>query len=97
MLVKVVDYGKKESDDENLEDLNYVKYKVSGLDEDSQKKLIENLDEETEIVSGYLMIMVYYKKEYFPFGSNDAAIKPEDFIARDEIEMTVFLSAVLEE
>lgn len=97
MLVKVVDYGKKESDYENLEDLNYVKYKVSGLDEDSQNKLIENLDEETEIVSGYLMVTVYYKKEYFPFGSNDAAIKLEDFIARDEIEMTIFLSAVLEE
>ncbi|PKL68560.1 MAG: hypothetical protein CVV28_00110 [Methanobacteriales archaeon HGW-Methanobacteriales-1] len=97
MLVKVVDYGKKKSDYENLEDLNYVKYKVSGLDEDSQNKLIDNLDEETEIVSGYLMVTVYYKKEYFPFGSNDAAIKPEDFIARDEIEMTIFLSAVLEE
>lgn len=97
MLVKVVDYGKKESDDEKVDDLNYVKYKVSGLDEDSQKRLIKALDEETEIVSGYLIITVYYNKEYFPFGSDDAAIKPEDFIARDEIEMTVFLSAVLEE
>ena len=76
-----------------LEDLNYVKYRVSGLDSDYQKKLIDKLEEETEIIADDLIITVLYKKEYFPFGSDEAAVKIDDFIARDEIEMTVFLSS----
>ncbi len=95
MLVKVFDYGIKEFEDS--ESLNYVKYKVSGLDSNYQKKLIEKLEEETEIIADDLIITVLYKKEYFPFGSDEATVKIDDFIARDEIEMTVFLSSLLEE
>ena len=95
MLVKVFDYGIKEFEDS--EDLNYVKYRVSGLDSDYQKKLMEKLEEETEIIADDLIITVLYQKEYFPFGSDEASVKIDDFIARDEIEMTVFLSGLLEE
>lgn len=95
MKVKVFDYGIKKFEDS--EDLNYVKYKVSGLGTDYQKKLIEKLEEETEIVGDDLIITVLYQKEYFPFGSDEATLKIDDFIARDEIEMTVFLSSLLEE
>jgi hypothetical protein len=92
MQVNVVDYGFIEE-----KNLNYVKYKVSGLDGLSQKKLMDRLEEETEIVSGELIIAVYFEKEYFPFGSEEAEIRMDDFIAREEIEMTVFLSSVLED
>lgn len=94
MIVKVVDYGLKKQD---ARDLTFVKYKVTDIGSDSQKKLIDRLEEETEIISGDLYVTVYYEKEYFPFGSSEAAIKLEDFIARDEIEMNVFLSSVLED
>lgn len=95
MQVKVFDYGIKEFKDS--ENMNYVKYKVSGLDSDYKKKLIDKLEEETEIVADDLIITVLYQKEYFPFGSDEASVKIDDFIARDEIEMTVFLSGLLEE
>lgn len=94
MIVKVVDYGLK---NEDAGDLTFVKYKVTDIDADSQKKLMERLEEETEVVTDDLFITVYYEKEYFPFGSSEAAIKMDDFIARDEIEMNVFLSSVLED
>ena len=93
--VKVVDYGINKS--QNDEKLYHVKYKVTGLDNNLQKKLIERLEEETESSEDDLIITVYYAPEYFPFGSDEASIRMGDFIARDEIEMTVFLSGVLED
>ena len=92
MQVKVVNYGF--NDEKNL---NFVNYRVSGLNEDSQKKLIDRLEEETEISSGELVVTVFFEKEYFPFGSEEAVIRMDDFIAREEIEMNVFLSSVLED
>lgn len=92
LQVKVSNYGFDEE-----KELNYVKYRVTDIDSISQKKLIDNLEEETEVISGDLFIMVYFEKEYFPFGSHEASIRMDDFIAREEIEMTVFLSSVLED
>ncbi len=92
MKVNVSDYGF-----EAEKNLNFVKYRVYGLDPDAQKKLMDALEEETEIFSGDLIITVYFEKEYFPFGSDEAKIRMDDFIAREEIEMTVFLSSVLED
>jgi hypothetical protein len=92
MKVNVSDYGF-----EAEKNLNYVKYQVSGLDSTSQKKLMDNLEEETEIAADDLIITVYFEKEYFPFGSEEAKIRMDDFLAREEIEMTVFLSSVLED
>ncbi|MCK9151207.1 DUF5750 family protein [Methanobacterium alcaliphilum] len=92
MQVKVLDYGFDEE-----KELNYVKYRVIDIDSISQKKLMDELEEETEIISGELVLTVYFEKEYFPFGSQEATIRMDDFIAREEIEMTVFLSGVLED
>ena len=58
--------------------------------------LNENLDEETSIGEGILKIRLYFK-EVFPFQSEVAKIRLDDFIAREEIEMNVFLSSFLDD
>lgn len=92
MRVKVFDYGFDEGACRN-----YVKYRVSGLDPESIAKLQKRLEEDTEIEGDDMIITVYYEREYYPFGSEEARIRMEDFIAREEIEMTVFLTSVLQD
>ncbi len=92
MQVKVIDYGFKEEIE-----LNYVRYRVSGLDKKSLEKVYTSLEEEMEIDSQDLIITLYFPPEYYPFGSNEAQLRLQDFISREEIEMTVFLSSILEE
>jgi len=92
LKVKVEDFGFRED-----RGMNYVRYRVSGLDEELTEKLIERLDEDTERDEGDLIITVFYEREYFPFGSEESKVKMEDFIAREEIETMVFLSSVLED
>ena len=38
-----------------------------------------------------------FPDKYYPFGSDVAKFRLEDFIAREEIEMMVFLSSFLED
>nr|WP_255772585.1 DUF5750 family protein [Methanothermobacter sp. K4] len=92
MQVKVEDFGFSED-----KCMNYVLYRVSDIDDDVRKKLMERLEEDTEEDNGDLLITVFYAPEYFPFGSEEAKVRMDDFIAREEIEMTVFLSSVLED
>jgi len=92
LKVKVEDFGFDEG-----ACMNYVRYRVSGLDDERMEKLIERLEEDTEIDDGDLIVTVFYQKEYFPFGSEEAKVRMDDFIAREEIEMTVFLSSLLED
>lgn len=96
MKVEVENYGSANDldDDRNM---SFIKYKVSGLDTVSLKFLNENLEGKTEIKNDSLYITILYDDEMFPFQSNEAKIKIDDFIAREEIEMNAFLSSFLED
>lgn len=89
MDVKVVDYDSSENE-------NYVIYKISNLPLNQLEYLNNNLEDETVLKENYLILKIYYEKEIFPFNSEASKLKLEDYIARDEIEMNVFLSSYLE-
>ncbi len=90
MQVEVYEYG-------NNADDYYVVYKVTGLDPEYQKKLVNKVDGTVEIRDGDLFVTNHYDMKYFPFGSDAAQMRMDDFIAREEIEMTVYLTSLLED
>lgn len=59
--------------------------------------LNSNLDEKTSIDGDILRIKMYFDDELYPFQSDVAKFRLDDFIAREEIEMNVFLSSFLED
>ncbi len=89
MIVKITNF------DENAE-IPYIDYEVSQLMPDQMDFLNNNLDEETSIDEDILKIRVYFE-DFFPFQSDIAKIRLEDFISREEIEMNIFLSSFLED
>ena len=91
MKVKIIDYTN------TGEDLEYITYEVSGLDKNSLTYLHEQLDEKSELNDDSLTLTMYYSKEFYPLGSDEAKLKMEDYILREEIEMTVFVSGFLED
>ncbi|WP_455241071.1 DUF5750 family protein [Methanothermobacter tenebrarum] len=92
MKVKIVDFGFDKG-----KSLNYIKYIVFGLERSLMEKLARKLEEEIEIQDDRLLITIYYEDKYYPLGSEEAKTRLEDFIAREEIEMTVYLSSILED
>ncbi len=90
MIVKIMNYG-----DEN--DSKFIEYHVESLSKDQLVFLNENLDEETTVDEDILRIKIYFEEELYPFQSDAAKIRLDDFIAREEIEMNVFLSSFLED
>lgn len=89
MNVKITDYGQGE--------VNFVAYLVSGLSREQLIFLNENLGEKTEILENNLLITMYFTDELYPFQSEVAKFRLDDFISREEIEMNVFLSSFLED
>ena len=89
MDVKISDYG----DD----DKKYVEYLVQGLSSNQMEFLNSNLEEETSVEGNVLRIKMYFDDELYPFQSDVAKFRLDDFIAREEIEMNVFLSSFLED
>ncbi len=90
MLVEVYDFGNDAGD-------YYVVYRVKGLNEEEQKKLESKVEGTVEIKDGQLFITTHFEKKYFPFGSEAAKFRSDDFVAREEIEMTVYLTSLLED
>ena len=90
MIVKIVDYGE-------INEKNFIEYDVLGLSEIQLDFLDANLDEETEIQGNVLKIKMFFEKELYPFQSDVAKFRMDDFIAREEIEMNVFLSSFLDD
>lgn len=88
MDVKIADYGEGSE--------NYVLYEVTGLTENQLNFIRDNLDEEIEIEGNLLKIKMTFDDDLFPFKSDESKIRLDDFIAREEIEMNVFLSSFLE-
>ena len=89
MIVKITNF------DENAE-VPFIDYDVSGLSFNQMNYLNENLSDETSINDDILKIRVYFD-DVFPFQSDIAKIKLDDFIAREEIEMNAFISSFLED
>lgn len=90
MIVNINNYG-----DENNQ--KFIEYAVSGLSLSQMEFLDENLEEETLVDGDILKIKMYFSDKLYPFQSEVAQFRLEDFIAREEIEMNVFLSSFLEE
>ena len=97
MEVKVENYGLAEKLDPEDKNMSFVTYKVSGLDSSSLIFLKENLEGKINIKNNSLDITIFYDEEMAPFHTDEAKAKIDDFIAREEIEMTVFLSSFLED
>lgn len=89
MNVKITDYGQGE--------VNFVAYLVSDLSREQLIFLNENLGEKTEILENNLLITMYFTDKLYPFQSEVAKFRLDDFISREEIEMNVFLSSFLED
>ena len=92
MKVKIVDYGV--SDDPKR---YYVTYKIADIDEESINKLKNRVEEELDFKLGDLYLTAYFNKQYYPFGSEESKYRTDDFIAREEIEMWVYLMSLLED
>lgn len=90
MIVNITDYGK-------IDDGNFVEYSVSGLTLNQMEFLKDNLAEETEINGDVFKLKMYFDDRLYPFQSDVAQFRLDDFIAREEIEMNVFLSSFLED
>jgi hypothetical protein len=90
MKVEIFDYG---SDETNY----YVVYKVTELNLDEEMRLKGNVEGDVDIKNDEMYITTHFEEKYYPFGSDAAKCRIEDFIAREEIEMTVYLTSVLED
>ena len=90
MIVSISDYG----DDDNGK---FIRYSVSGLSESQLDYLKTNLDEDVVVNDDVLTLTMHFSDELYPFQSDVAKIRLDDFIAREEIEMNVFLSSFLED
>ena len=88
--MNISDYG----DDGNSK---FVEYTVSGLLDSQMNYIMDKLDEETSIVDGDLIIKMYFEDRLYPFQSDVAKIRLDDFIAREEIEMGMFISSFLDD
>ncbi len=90
MIVKISNYGK-------IDDKNFIEYLVSDLASSQMNFLNEHLEEETEIDGSTFKLKMYFDDKYYPFQSDVAKLRMEDFIAREEIEMSLFLTSFLED
>ena len=90
MIVKISDYGK-------VDDKNFIVYLVNGLSSNQMVFLNENLEEETEIDGESFKLKMYFDDRLYPFQSEVAKFRLDDFIAREEIEMNIFLSSFLDD
>lgn len=90
MIVNIVDYG-------GTDEKKFITYEVAGLLPEQIDYLHSNLDDETSVDGGILRIVMYSEPKFYPFQSEVAKIRMDDFIAREEIEMNAFLSSYLED
>ena len=90
MIVRISDYGDEEG-------RKFVDYEVRDLSLDQINYLNENLVEKNDIEGDILRIRMFFEDELYPFQSEVSKFRLDDFIAREEIEMTIFLSGFLED
>ncbi|WP_299525030.1 DUF5750 family protein [uncultured Methanobrevibacter sp.] len=90
MDVNILDYGLNDKQ-------GFIIYKISGLSQKQLNFIDNNLEDETHVEDGELILKTLFEKEFFPFKSNESKIKNDDFILREELEMNLFLSSFLED
>lgn len=90
MIVEISDYGERNGRE-------FIEYSVSGLSKDQLDYLKANLEEDIVVNDDVLALTMHFSDELYPFQSEVAKFRLDDFIAREEIEMTVFLSSFLED
>ena len=78
MIVKIVDYG----DDDARK---FIDYEVGGLAPNQMEFLNDNLEEETSIEGEVLKLRMYFSDHLYPFQSDVAKHRLDDFMAREEI------------
>lgn len=88
MNVEITDYNNKKY---------YIDYKITGLSKNQLEFLKNNLEEESCIIDNYLKIRMYFNNKIFPFNSETAKYKLNDYIANEEIQMNIYLSSILED
>ncbi len=92
MKVEVSDYGFKKE----LKKY-FMTYRVGDINQEWLRKLKSRIEDELKEKAGELFITVYFDGDYFPLASQESTIMREDFIAREEIEMTAYLLGLLED
>lgn len=91
LKVKIIDYGFSDS----LKSY-YVTYKVTGLTGEELNKLKGLLEDPVTVKETDLYMNVYFEEEYYPFGTADSESRLEDYLAREELEMTAYILDLLE-
>ncbi len=75
----------------------YVTYHVTGLEDEDFDKLIKQLEDPMIVKGNEIYLNVYFQKDLYPFSTIDSQNRLEDYMAREEIEMTAYLLGLLEE
>jgi hypothetical protein len=92
LKVKITDYGYSEDLDQF-----FVTYLIEGLDDDEISILQNKLEDPIVIKSDKIYLSTYFDENYFPFRSPDSKRRINDYIAREEIEMTAYILDLLSE
>ena len=90
--VKITDYGFSDS----LKRY-YVTYHVTGLEEEDFSNLTQLLEDPVMVRGNEIFLNVYFDEEYYPFRTEDSQSRLDDYLAREEIEMTAYLLDLLED
>ena len=77
-------------------EIPFIDYEVFGLNLKQMEFLNDNLADDTSVEGDIFKIRVFFA-DVFPFQSDIAKIKIDDFVAREEMEMNLFLSSFLED
>jgi Family of unknown function (DUF5750) len=92
MEIKIVDYGLSEEFKKY-----YITYQVKGLSTDEIGRLQIKVEDPLVVKCDELYLTTFFDEAYYPFHSADAKQRMEDYIAREEIEMTVYILDLLDE
>lgn len=93
MITKIIGYDLLDDG----KDTYKIQYKISDLSSDLKQKLLSIIEDEIIVDDdGDLIIIMTFDRKYYPLSSQAAQFKMDDFIKREEIEMTVYLSGLLE-
>ncbi|MDO5835064.1 MAG: hypothetical protein Q4P17_00990 [Methanobacterium sp.] len=91
LKVEIIDYGYSDGQKKH-----YITYKVSKLNGSDLNRLSELLKDPVTVEEDELIMNVYFEEGYYPFGTEDSQKRMEDYLAREEIEMTVYILDLLE-
>lgn len=92
MQVNIAEYGFSEEYEKY-----YVTYKITDITDETVYKLKKRLKDPVKVMCNDLYLTTYFEEKYYPFRSGESEKNPEDFVAREEIEMLAYLLDLLED